>query len=213
MINHTLGNASGFGKIAFQGAYYQQSGNDRDGNDLEAHHYTVSALYSKGKFSFGPGYDALSGNNANTIKAGESNRFDPLYGTPHRHWGYMDFFFVGTGSPAGGLNDAYFKAKFTTNDFSLGADYHYFELNNTMRNPAGASLKKYLGSEIDLITTYNLNKFTNIELGYAIMKGSESLPAAKGQDLTRTYDNTGKWAYLMINIKPDFFYSKPVAIK
>ncbi len=213
MVNHTLGNASGFGKIAFQGAYYQQSGDDRDGNKLDAHHYTISALYSKGKFSFGPGYDVLSGNDANKIKPGKSNRFDPLYGTPHKHWGYMDYFYVGTGSPAGGLNNAYFKAKFTTNDFSLGADYHYFELNNPMKTASGASLKKYLGSEIDLIANYTLNKFTNVEFGYSIMKASNSLAAAKSQDLTKSYDKTGKWAYLMINIKPDFFYSKPVAVK
>ena len=52
MINHTLGNASGFGKIAFQGAFYAQSGKNRDGiNMSEAYHYTLAVSYQKGKYS------------------------------------------------------------------------------------------------------------------------------------------------------------------
>ena len=55
MINHTIGNASGFGKIAIQAAYYAQSGKNRDGVEMKnAYHYTVSATYQKGKISFTP---------------------------------------------------------------------------------------------------------------------------------------------------------------
>ena len=65
MINHTIGNASGFGKIAIQAAYYAQSGKNRDGVEMKkAYHYTASATYQKGKISFTPGYDVLSGNDA-----------------------------------------------------------------------------------------------------------------------------------------------------
>jgi hypothetical protein len=216
MINHTMGNASGFGKIAFQAAYYHQSGKDRDGISLDAYHYTASATYQKGKFSFTPGYDVLSGNDA-VKPSSKNNRFDPLYGTPHRHWGYMDYFYVGTGSPAGGLNNAYFKVKYTANVFSLGVDYHHFSLNNDMKKADGTIIGKGLGSEIDVLMNYTLNKFTGIELGYSIMKATRSMPFAKGQATTdavaNTYNRTGNWLYLMINIRPDFFFAKPVAIK
>lgn len=212
MINHTLGNTSGFGKIAFQGAYYAQTGKDRDGVDMDAYHYTLSATYTKGKWSAGPGYDVLSGNDA-VNPSGKNNRFDPLYGTPHRHWGYMDYFYVGTGAPTGGLNNAYFKVKYTAKDFYVTADYHNFALNAPMKKSDGAVIDSQLGTEIDLIANYNLNKFTNLELGYCLMNGTNSLAIAKGQDLTKSYDKTGTWAYLMINIRPDFFYAKPVAIK
>ncbi|MDF2188058.1 alginate export family protein [Paraflavitalea sp. CAU 1676] len=216
MINHTLGNASGFGKIALQAAYYAQSGKDRDGVSLDAYHYTISGLYQKGKWSIGPGYDVLSGNDA-VNPSGKNNRFDPLYGTPHRHWGYMDYFYVGTGSPAGGLQNLYGKLKYTANAWSAGVDVHGFWLNKDMKKADGSVIDKNLGTEVDFLLNYNLNKFTNIELGYSVMKATSSMAFAKGQATTDavadTYRRTGTWFYAMLNIRPDFFFTKPVAIK
>jgi hypothetical protein len=215
MVNHTIGNASGFGKIAIQAAYYAQSGKNRDGIKMKnAYHYTVAATYQKGKFSITPGYDVLSGNNAGTA---EDEKFDPLYGTPHRHWGYMDYFYVGTGSPAGGLNNPYLKLKYTSNMLTVGFDYHHFSLNKDMKKGDGSLISKSLGSEYDLVLNYNLNKFSNIEFGYAIMSANNSMALAKGQAVTdaiaNNYKKTGTWFYAMLKFTPDFFYAKPVAIK
>jgi hypothetical protein len=54
----------------------------------------------------------LSGNDA-VAPSGKDNRFDPLYGTPHKFRGSMDYFYAGTGSPLGGLNNAYVKFRYT----------------------------------------------------------------------------------------------------
>jgi Alginate export len=215
MINHTMGNTSGFGKIAVQAAYYAQSGKNRDGIKMKkAAHYTASVTYQKGKFSITPGYDALSGNDATTA---EDEKFDPLYGTPHRHWGYMDYFYVGTGSPAGGLNNPYFKVKYVSNMITLGLDYHHFSLNKGMKKADGSDITKNLGAEIDFVLNYNMNKFSNIELGYSVMHATNSMAFAKGQATTDaaadTYRKTGQWFYAMLKFTPDFFYTKPVAIK
>jgi len=207
MISPVFGNASGFGKIAIQGAFYQQLGEDRDDMDLNAYHGTISATYSKGKFTVGPGFDVLSGNGPST-KAGTTNRFDPLYGTPHKFWGYMDYFYAPSGSPVNGLKNYYFKTKFTTNSYSLAADLHRFDAYHTV-----STGKKHLAHELDLIANYTLNKFTTIELGYCMMKATRDLAAAKGQSLATVYDKSPSFGYLMINIRPDFFFSKPVAIK
>ncbi|MDX1938629.1 MAG: alginate export family protein [Flavihumibacter sp.] len=215
MINHTLGNASGFGKIAIQAAYYAQSGKNRDGVKMKgAYHYTASVIYQKGKLSVAPGYDVLSGNDATTA---EDEKFDPLYGTPHRHWGYMDYFYVGTGSPAGGLQNPYLKFKYTGNTLTAGVDVHTFSLQKDMKKADGSLVGKNLGTEIDLLVNYNMNKFTNIELGYSLMKASRNMPFAKAQATTDavadTYRKTGTWFYAMLRFTPDFFYTKPVAIK
>ena len=215
MINNTIGNASGFGKIAFQGAFYAQSGKNRDGVKMKnAYHYTVAVTYQKDKYSLTPGYDVLTGNDGTTA---EDEKFDPLYGTPHKHWGYMDYFYVGTGSPAGGLNNFYLKAKYTGNVLSVGLDYHNFGLNKGMKKADGSKVDKQLGNEFDFLVNYNFNKFTNIEAGYSIMKATSSMPFAKGQASTdavaSTFNRTGNWFYLMLNIRPDFFFAKPVAIK
>jgi len=215
MVNHTIGNASGFGKIALQAAYYAQSGKNRDGVKMKsAYHYTIAATYQKGKFSITPGYDVLSGNDANTP---EDEKFDPLYGTPHKHWGYMDYFYVGTGSPAGGLNNPYLKLKYASNMLTLGVDIHHFSLNKDMTKGDGSLVGKNLGNEIDLVLNYNMNKFTNIELGYSMMYAKANMAFAKGQATTDavadTYRKTGSWFYAMLKFTPDFFYAKPVAIK
>ncbi len=62
-----------------------------------------------------------------------------------------------------------------------------------------------------------MNKFTNLELGYSVMMATDNMTFAKGQATTdvaaKTFNKTGTWLYLMVNIRPDFFYAKPVAIK
>ena len=225
MVNHTLGNAYGFGKIALQGAYYGQSGNDHEGNDMDAYHWMAAATYQKSKWAFTLGYEVLSGNdgssatnNYKALSTGKNNRFDPLYGTPHRHWGYMDYFYVGTNSPAGGLNNGYLKAKYTGNTLTFGVDYHAFSLNKITTKGDGTLLPNAdLGNEIDFLLNYNLNKFTNLELGYSVMMATDNMTFAKGQATTDAaaaiYGKTGTWLYLMVNIRPDFFYAKPVALK
>jgi hypothetical protein len=216
MINHSIGKGSGFGKLGIQAAYYQQSGNDRDGISMDAYHYTIAATYQKGKFSFTPGYDVLSGNDA-VSPSGKNNRFDPLYGTPHKFWGTMDYFYAGTGSATGGLNNAYFKIKYISNLLTLGADFHNFQLNKDMKKADGTVIDKKLGNEIDLQLSYAMNRFTNIELGYSVMYATASMPFAKAQAVTDavadTYNKTGNWFYAMLKFAPDFLYTKPVAKK
>jgi hypothetical protein len=206
MINPVFGNASGFGKIALQGAYYHQLGEDRDGKELNANHITASATYSKGKFSIGPGFDLLSGNKTST-PASESRRFDPLYGTPHKFWGFMDFFYAPTGSPAAGLKNYYLKSKFTTNSYAITADLHRFDADQ-----APATGGKHYAHEIDIVTSYTLNKFTTVDLGYSHAWATQNLATAKGLTVINA-DKSPDFAYLMISIKPDFLYNKPVAIR
>lgn len=214
MLVGQMGNASAkLGKMQWQAFAYGQSGKDRDGLTIKkAYHYGGNVMFQKGLLSVGPGYEVLSGNDATTIQPGETSRFDPLYGTPHRHWGYMDYFYVGTGSPAGGLRDAFLKFKYAGTRLATTFDIHYFALANTTFNkmpdaPAGAQLDAKLGMEYDFIATYALNKFTSVEFGYAIMKGTNSLEYAK-QGTMNQKDKLGTWSYLMINIRPDFFAAK-----
>ncbi len=77
LINGSFGNATALKNFWQVGAYFQ-SGKDRDGKDLSASHYTASLTLQKGKFSFGPGYDYLSGNSSTiSIWLTKRHRFDP----------------------------------------------------------------------------------------------------------------------------------------
>jgi Alginate export len=219
MLVGQVGNASSkLGKVAWQAFGYAQSGKDRDGLSIKkAYHYGANLMFQKGLISFGPGYEVLSGNNGFTQVAGTTSKFDPLYGTPHKHWGYMDYFYVGTGSPAGGLQDVFFKVKQAGKRLTTTLDAHYFALASDTPlkikdTPAGTKVTPKLGLEYDLVMNYTLNKFTTLELGYAIMDGSNSLEYVKQGSVDKA-KKMGNWGYLMINIRPDFFYAKPVAIK
>lgn len=219
MLTGQSGNASSqFGKLQWQVFAYGQGGKDRDGLSIKnAYHYGANLMIQKGLFSAGPGYEVLSGNDATSIQAGQTSRFDPLYGTPHKFWGLMDYFYAGTSSPAGGLKDAFLKFKYAGTRLTTTFDAHYFALaaptyNRLPDAPTGTLLPGKLGMEYDLVATYALNKFTILEGGYAIMSGTNTLEYAK-QGSMDANSKVGTWAYLMINIRPDFFYTKPVALK
>lgn len=205
MLTGLMGKSSS--KLAWQAFAYGQGGKNRDGQALAAHHYGGNLMWQRGRFSFGPGYEVLSGNNTlNT--SGKDNRFDPLYGTPHKHWGYMDFFYVGTGSPVGGLKNAFFKTKYVPHpNLFLTADFHHFALAAPVKNGLdvnGGKLPGQLGTEIDLLLNYNLNKFVNVELGYSHFQATNSLEYTKLGTMDKTR-HRANWAYLMLNVKPDFF--------
>jgi len=206
-----LGNASGFGKIKIDGGAFVQRGNKFNSN-LEAYMANLSVMYTKGKFQVGPAVDYLSGNTSNKANDKTDNAFDPLYGTPHKWWGYMDYFYTGTPySAATGLISPQIRAKYTANRYFITLDYHNFMSEGNIKDAKGELVSKNLGNEIDLIFNYNVNKFVNMELGYSKMFGSKSLAIAKGQnpDAVR-FD--ADWAYAMITIRPDFFFTPPVTI-
>ncbi|WP_080053758.1 alginate export family protein [Spirosoma aerolatum] len=214
MLVGQLGNpTSKRAKVQWQAFAYGQRGKDRDGLTIKkAYHYGANFMIQKGAFSVGPGYEILSGNDATAIQSGETSRFDPLYGTPHRHWGYMDYFYVGTGAPAGGLNDAFLKFKYAGTRLTTTLDAHYFALANATYNkmpdvPAGTLLPSKLGMEYDFVATYALNKFTTLEFGYSIMNGTNTLEYTK-QGTMDEKNKLGSWSYLMINVRPDFLAPK-----
>ena len=119
----------------------------------------------------------------------------------------MDYFYVGTGSPTGGLSNPFAKIKYgsTNKRFSASLDYHYFSLAKNQKDVHGEPIKKYLGSEFDFLTNYALNKITMLEFGFSVMAATKSMEYAKGI-APNTANLTGTWSYLMISIKPEFLF-------
>ncbi|KAI9451187.1 hypothetical protein F5148DRAFT_1290292 [Russula earlei] len=187
-------------------AAYGQSGNDKDGLTLGGYTTTASLSYTERLFVFTAGWDVLSGNDAFSTSTA-NHRFDPLYGTPHKFWGYMDYFYTGAPNPApaGGLSNPYCKIRYTTANkrWSNELVYNYFALAKDMKDGTGNALPKYLGSEFDFVSTYQLNKITTLEGGLAFMNATTSMEYAKGIT-PGTARLNGNWAYLQINIKPEF---------
>jgi hypothetical protein len=187
-----------------QAGFYYQAGKDRDGLDLSAYTSTLSVTYSRGSFGATLGWDYVSGNDAFSSST-TSHRFDPLYGTPHKFWGYMDYFYAGTGSAAGGLNNPYARGKYTSPNgrLTLELTYHYFALAAPQKDVKGSGMSRGLGSEVDAIMNYQLNKITTVELGSCALFATQSMEYAKGITPGTARLNAA-WTYLQLNIRPDF---------
>ena len=179
---------------------YLQMGQDKDGKSLSASTFSISTAYKvHPNLTVGPGVDYLSGNAPGDTR---SHRFDPLYGTPHKFWGQMDYFYVANGFGPGGLVNYYLKSVFTlTKKLTGTADYHVFQSPNEVRLGDKPLNSKSFGSEFDLILNYKMLPTVGMQLGYAHYFSTPTLAAVKGVASPREGAN---WAYLMINVTPQF---------
>jgi hypothetical protein len=180
-------------------AYYQ-AGRDKDGVALSSYMYSVRGLFAMNKaFSIGPGFDYTSGTSAGS---GKNRSFDPLYGTPHKFWGQMDYFYTANGFGKGGLTDFYINTVIKASDkLVVQADLHQFSSSAQIRNANDDKLSTNFGNELDIIATYNLTKSISFQGGYCTFLTTNSLAQVKG---VKDPQKMANWAYLMINIKPEF---------
>ncbi|WMJ73632.1 alginate export family protein [Cytophagaceae bacterium ABcell3] len=182
---------------------YAQGGRDMLGNNLRAWMASVYSNYKvAGGLSIGPGVDILSGNDGGQT-SGVNRAFDPLYGTPHKFWGLMDYFYVADPFARVGLNDFYFRTKYQFSEkFFAFVDVHEFHsYGRIFGADAEGGQTEYgrrLGTEVDLILNYQLMPGFNIEGGYAMFFATESLKVVKPPFTER--NNIGHWAYLMLNV-------------
>jgi hypothetical protein len=191
-----------FRKLGFALSAFYQGGQYREGTDLSEYFLSASTSYAVGRrFSIGPGVDMTSGNNGSDPTK-RFQRFDPLYGTPHKFWGYMDYFYVADGFGANGLTNYYLKSKYKAKDnLTLTLDAHYFMLPTAVTDNDGVEMDKGLGTEFDFVVSYSLTKAISLEGGYSAMFSTETMASPKVKNVKRA-DDVSTWAYLMINIKP-----------
>jgi hypothetical protein len=186
------------------GGIYYQGGRDMNSNKLNALMAYGVVNFTVKKFNFAAGFDYLSGNDAFSGSS-VNHRFDPLYGSPHENWGYMDFFYSSTGSAPGGLMNPHFKIQYNSENKRLVAvlKYHYFALADKMKDNSNNALSSYLGSEADLVLLYSLNKITTVEWGSSMLFATKSMEYAKSI-IPGTSKLKAQWLFIQLNIKPEF---------
>jgi hypothetical protein len=190
--------------IGFTASAYRQDGKDRDGRKLATHLLSAAAQYTATPYwSVGPGIDFTSGNNPGNTD-GVNRQFDPLYGTPHKFWGNMDYFYVADGFGSSGLIDYYLRSRYKIKDYlSLSLDGHRFVAANTVLSGDGVKQDRNFGTELDLVANYTLTKLVNLEAGYSAFFATPTLASGTVKNVANA-DRQANWAYLMINIRPDF---------
>lgn len=195
-------------KLTFAASAFYQGGKYREGTALNEYLISLSTSYALGrKLSMGPGVDITSGNSGSD-PADRFQRFDPLYGTPHKFWGYMDYFYVADGFGSSGLVNYYLKTKYKAKDnLTLSLDAHEFVLPSPVTDNDGRKLSKELGTEFDFVVGYNLTKAVTLEGGYSAMVSTSTMASPKVKNVKRASDFSD-WAYLMLSIKPAEFVAK-----
>ena len=116
----------------------------------------------------------------------------------------MDYFYVADGFGSSGLFDYYIKSRFKAKDnMTLTADLHRFVLPTAVTGSDGVAMEKGLGTEIDMVLTYNMTKMITIEGGYSHMFATETMGSSKVKNV-KNAETSANWAYLMVSIKPEF---------
>jgi hypothetical protein len=187
-----------YNKVSLTASAYYQFGHNATGQKVSAELLSLAGMYAlTKKFSTGAGVDYYSGGTTGS----NNNAFDPLYGTPHKFGGLMDYFFVASGFGRNGLVDYFIRNKYKASDkLALTADVHQF---NSAEAVTGFATKN-LGQEIDLVGTFALTKQISFEAGYSRYFTTALLTSPAVKNISNAKPQAD-WAYLMINIKPDFF--------
>ncbi len=192
------------GGLTLGGEFYYQGG--KNARDVTVNAFLIST-YLKFKTSPTPitiGMDYLSGTSTTDT---EDKSFVPLYGTNHKFYGFMDYFYVGNphgqGGNIAGLMDVHLKTKFKTGEASsLVINGHFFQSAADIYNPLDVNIEesKYLGTEVDLVYTLTMYKDVKLNLGYSQMFAGESMELVKlaPGDSNRL----NNWIWAMIDFNP-----------
>lgn len=172
--------------------------------------YTFSAYYQDGHNAVGTRISAylLSANinyllrqNASIGIGADYTRpdFDPLYGTPHKFWGAMDYFYAASLFGNKGLQDYYIRGKVKASPKSnLSAAFH--EFYSVADIP---SYSKNFGLEADLAYNYTITPVVGLEVGYSHFWNTNTLTSPTVKNVPNASGNSN-WAYVSLLVQPQF---------
>ena len=200
------------GKLTAEASYYHQLGRTEENSKLDAWMASIKAQYQiSRKVGVLTGYDYLSGDDYFVVRKSGGlgliqhkvfKFFNPVYGSHHKFYGLMDFFYVqafsDTFSP--GLQNLYAGASYSPiKGLNLSATYHYLAMATTLKG-----LSKTLGHDIDFEASYRILKDAHVALGFSYMAGTdtmERLKRAEGNDDL-------KWAWFSLIVSPRIISKK-----
>ena len=116
----------------------------------------------------------------------------------------MDYFYAGSGFGNKGLLDYYLKAKYKPiASLLFTIDVHKFASASDVFDANNNKLSKDFGTEADITCNYTLTKMISFEAGYSHFFSTNSLASVGVKNVPNAQSNNN-WAYLSINIRPEF---------
>ena len=188
--------------------YYRQLGYEEHGLPLMGWMASAKVSFRATDFlALRAGYDYLSGDQDFNVppegmfgmaRQTAVRGFSSLYGSHHKFYGAMDFFYVSAyyGGFTPGLQNAYIGVNaIPVKGLNLDLAYHFLATSAKLQNAGQA-----LGHEVEFAAGYDFNPFINLSLGYSFMYGTDTMVVLK-----RTSDKRMlNWAWLMLRITPRF---------
>ena len=163
------------------------------------------------RYSLEAGYDYLSGDEYFAVPAkgniGMTHHkvlkgFNPIYGSHHKFYGAMDFFYVSTyvNGFTPGLQNLYAGGSYyPVKNLSVHTSYHYFALATDLYG-----MDKTLGHEVEIQVKYIAGKDINLSTGFSYMTGTETM-----EKLKRANENGSlRLGWVSLNIAPQLFSTK-----
>ena len=195
--------------FTIEGSAFHQFGTNQNSQNINAYLLSLKGLYKfSNKFSLGPGFDLISGNDASD-NSKKDHSFDILYGGRHRFLGEMDYFNNLTKSVSdAGIVDYYAKAQLKLDSKnSLNLAYHYFTSHQKALNPDNSEnqLDKPLGNEMDAMYRYKADIPVDLRIGLSLFKASESMEILQG--VSDNPSNIQYFMYVQLSVSPEIFNS------
>ena len=193
-------------RFSVEAAYYRQMGKEEHGLPIEA--WMASAKVTatpSDAWQFTAGYDYLSGDDSfatprdgeiGLIQHEKIKGFNSIFGSHHKFYGAMDFFYVTTyvNGFTPGLQNVYAGAQWKpVKPLTVDAGFHFFAVGTVIRD-----MSRALGHELELSVSWSLADNAALSMGYSYMNGTELMEVLK-----RTSDNHNlHWAWLMLTVHP-----------
>ncbi|MFK7899942.1 MAG: alginate export family protein, partial [Cyclobacteriaceae bacterium] len=191
-------------KLSLAGSAYLQWGefvnNNSVGAASAAYLLNLDATYKADGKSVTLGFDMVSGDNGSSTKV--TNAFNPMFGTHHKFYGLMDFFYVGDAN-AGGLTNIYLKGVMKASDkLTLVAQLHEFLVQRDFTNAKnGASFQAgdAFGTELDLVAKYKVGAGFGLVAGYSQLFSAPALEKGR-YGISASSKNFNNWMWLQANV-------------
>ena len=195
-----------------EASYYLQKGRNEEDGKIDAWMASVKASYQLNpQLSLFAGYDYLSGDDYLSMRNNGSfgtprhevyKGFNPLYGSHHKFYGMMDFFYVKTylDEFTPGLQNLYAGASYSpVKNLNLKMTYHYMATATDLKD-----YDKKLGHDIDLEASYQIMRDVRLSVGYSYMTGTETMQKLKLAD----DNNSLRWGWFSLVVSPALFMTR-----
>lgn len=200
---YTIGLTPNFkaGKMKFGGQFYYTGGQQSQFVDYSSFMFNAYVQYT-GSIKPMLGVDFLSGDNSD---ATTNSAWVPIYGTNHKFYGWMDYFYVGNGHSNAGLIDIFLKTAIKTGEKSkILAHLHQFMGAVSVADPDGGTMGSGLGTELDLVYANSLTKGVTLKVGYSAMVHTETMNVIKSGVKDAGEQPFSSWGWVMIDFTPKF---------